>query len=65
LIWAGFLDEGDEDVDFIGWKTGVNNLRTKVNMLYSKFTTRFHKTDAPTKSVCGVSMFRANQVWYR
>jgi len=46
-----------ENIDFIGWEATVNNLRTKVNMLSSKFTAHLRKTVAPTKAVRGVSSF--------
>jgi hypothetical protein len=51
------------NIDFIGGKTPVNNLRTKVNMLSSKLPVYLRKTLAPTKAVRGISLFRANQGW--
>jgi hypothetical protein len=45
------------DLDFIGRKAIVNNLRTKDNMLSSKLPALLRKTLAPTKVVRGVSLF--------
>jgi hypothetical protein len=45
------------DVDFIGRKGVVNNLRTKDNMLSSKLSAALRKTIEPTKAVRGVSPF--------
>ena len=49
--------EAIENIDFIGQKGVVNNLRTKDNMLSSKLPSHLRKTMAPTKAVRGVSPF--------
>ena len=46
-----------ENIDFIGQKAVVNNLRTKVNMLSSKLPANLRKTITPTEAVRGVSPF--------
>jgi hypothetical protein len=46
-----------ENIDFIGRKAVVNNLRTKDNMLSSKLPAHLRKTVTPTKAVLGVSSF--------
>jgi hypothetical protein len=45
------------NIDFIGRKDFVNNLRTKDNMLSSKLPAQLRKTLMPTKAVCGVASF--------
>ena len=45
------------NVDFIGRKGVVNNLRTKDNMLSSNLSVLLRKTSVPTKAVRGDSLF--------
>jgi hypothetical protein len=45
------------NIDFIGRKGNVNNLRTKDNMLSSKLSVHLSKTLTPTKAVRGVPPF--------
>jgi hypothetical protein len=47
------------DIDFIGRKDVVNNLRTRVNMLSSKLPAILRKTVMPTRVVRGVLPFLA------
>jgi hypothetical protein len=43
------------NLDFIGRKAFVNNLRTKDNMLSSNLSANLRKTLSPTKAARGVS----------